>query len=283
MNREKILLIVVLGLLLLLGIVPMVSPGYEAGRTPSGGELAVDVPVVEDFEDLPEIKLLRKLLVDWEQMMTAVPPSGRTILVAHSDLLPVEPAQLDHPAAMRTPVVLPPLSRFPTVGYYRRFRVAGVPPVTGGPAVTEEEFPEEGAEDGAGEEEALDEEEFAGIDAGIVLQAYIPDSGAVLEDLGAWSHRRHERAGGTIKVRLVKGANLAMEAVEAELEGWPQAPFTTKDARYAAESGSTNEARQWLVRACDRLDVITGLLRQSRHRIDRDDLLSAAIDREIGQ
>ena len=73
----------------------------------------------------------------------------------------------------------------------------------------------------------LDEAEFADLDAGIVLQAYIPDSVAVLEDLVAW--------GRPIKVRIVKGANLAMERVEAELRGWPQAPYTTKaevDANY---------------------------------------------------
>jgi RHH-type proline utilization regulon transcriptional repressor/proline dehydrogenase/delta 1-pyrroline-5-carboxylate dehydrogenase len=50
----------------------------------------------------------------------------------------------------------------------------------------------------------------------------------VLAELGDWARRRHERAGGTIRIRLVKGANLAMEAVEAELEGWPQAPYSTK-------------------------------------------------------
>ena len=32
-----------------------------------------------------------------------------------------------------------------------------------------------------------------------------------------------------VKVRLVKGANLAMERVDAELHGWPAAPFATKD------------------------------------------------------
>ena len=35
-------------------------------------------------------------------------------------------------------------------------------------------------------------------------------------------------AGGTLKIRVVKGANLAMERVEAELHGWPQAPYPTK-------------------------------------------------------
>ena len=74
----------------------------------------------------------------------------------------------------------------------------------------------------------LDEDEFAAVDAGIVLQAYIPDSGAVLTELCDWAHRRHQQAGGTIKIRLVKGANLAMEAVEAEVQGWAQAPYATK-------------------------------------------------------
>ena len=73
------------------------------------------------------------------------------------------------------------------------------------------------------------------LDAGIVLQAYLPDSHAALEELCAWARDRHQRAGGRVKVRLVKGANLAMEVVEAELRGWPQAPFGTKadvDASY---------------------------------------------------
>jgi RHH-type proline utilization regulon transcriptional repressor/proline dehydrogenase/delta 1-pyrroline-5-carboxylate dehydrogenase len=73
------------------------------------------------------------------------------------------------------------------------------------------------------------------LDAGIVLQAYLPDSHAALDELCAWARTRHRRAGGTIKVRVVKGANLAMERVESELEGWPQAPFRTKaevDASY---------------------------------------------------
>ncbi|WP_420452231.1 bifunctional proline dehydrogenase/L-glutamate gamma-semialdehyde dehydrogenase [Ilumatobacter sp.] len=83
----------------------------------------------------------------------------------------------------------------------------------------------------------LDTDEFAGLDAGIVLQAYLPDSHAALERLGDWANRRHGRTGGTIKVRLVKGANLAMERVEAELHGWTAAPYATKadvDASYKA-------------------------------------------------
>lgn len=83
----------------------------------------------------------------------------------------------------------------------------------------------------------LDEPEFAGIDAGIVLQAYLPDSHEALERLGMWASARHGAHGGTVKVRLVKGANLAMESVEADLHGWVAAPYPTKadvDASYKA-------------------------------------------------
>ncbi|MFZ0388257.1 MAG: proline dehydrogenase family protein, partial [Solirubrobacteraceae bacterium] len=81
----------------------------------------------------------------------------------------------------------------------------------------------------------LDEERYGGLDAGIVLQAYIPDSFAALDELLPWARRRHDRWGGRIKIRIVKGANLAMEQVEAEVAGLPQAPFTDKagvDANY---------------------------------------------------
>jgi len=81
----------------------------------------------------------------------------------------------------------------------------------------------------------LDEEEFHDLRAGIVLQAYLPDSFGALRDLTSWARARRETGKGRIKVRLVKGANLAMERVTAELAGWPQAPFTSKaevDASY---------------------------------------------------
>jgi len=74
-----------------------------------------------------------------------------------------------------------------------------------------------------------------GLDAGIVLQAYLPDSFAVLQRIVEWANQRHGQGGGVVKVRLVKGANLAMERVEAEIHGWEQAPYATKvetDANY---------------------------------------------------
>lgn len=74
----------------------------------------------------------------------------------------------------------------------------------------------------------LDEHEFAALDAGVVLQAYLPDSHTAALDLCHWALRRHRRAGGRLKIRVVKGANLAMERVESELHGWAQAPYATK-------------------------------------------------------
>jgi RHH-type proline utilization regulon transcriptional repressor/proline dehydrogenase/delta 1-pyrroline-5-carboxylate dehydrogenase len=81
----------------------------------------------------------------------------------------------------------------------------------------------------------LDEPELAGLEAGIVLQAYLPDCHAALERLSAWAEARRARGGAGIRIRLVKGANLAMERVDAELHGFAQAPYATKadtDASY---------------------------------------------------
>ena len=81
----------------------------------------------------------------------------------------------------------------------------------------------------------LDEPEFMQLDAGIVLQAYLPDSWPVQKELNAWARDRKQRGGAGIKIRIVKGANLAMESVEAELHDWPCAVYPTKeevDANY---------------------------------------------------
>ena len=83
----------------------------------------------------------------------------------------------------------------------------------------------------------LDEPEFTGIDAGIVLQAYLPDAHAVAVELAEWASARRTHGGGRIKIRVVKGANLAMESVDAEVNGWSFAPYSTKaevDASYKA-------------------------------------------------
>lgn len=77
-------------------------------------------------------------------------------------------------------------------------------------------------------QEVLDEEEFFDLRAGIVLQAYLPDSFEVQKSLTEWAMARVDAGGAPIKLRIVKGANLAMEKVEAALHGWEQAPYLTK-------------------------------------------------------
>ncbi len=84
--------------------------------------------------------------------------------------------------------------------------------------------------------EVLSEPEFDHLSAGVVLQAYLPDSHGAFSELVDWAVERYARTGTPIKVRLVKGANLAVEHVEAELHGWRAAPYDTKadvDASYA--------------------------------------------------
>lgn len=74
----------------------------------------------------------------------------------------------------------------------------------------------------------LDEKEFEDYSAGIVLQGYLPDSFLIQQELTEWAMKRLANGGAPIKIRIVKGANLAMEQVEASLKGWPQAPYSEK-------------------------------------------------------
>ncbi|WP_285724595.1 bifunctional proline dehydrogenase/L-glutamate gamma-semialdehyde dehydrogenase [Psychromicrobium xiongbiense] len=74
----------------------------------------------------------------------------------------------------------------------------------------------------------LERPELHGFEAGIVLQAYLPDALGALQDLTAWASARLAEGGAPIKVRLVKGANLAMEKVDAALHGWELATVGSK-------------------------------------------------------
>ncbi|GAB2971970.1 proline dehydrogenase family protein [Nocardioides montaniterrae] len=74
----------------------------------------------------------------------------------------------------------------------------------------------------------LDREEMLGLEAGIVLQAYLPDAMGAMVRLQEWSAARRARGAAPIKVRLVKGANLPMERVQASLFGWPLATWGSK-------------------------------------------------------
>jgi RHH-type proline utilization regulon transcriptional repressor/proline dehydrogenase/delta 1-pyrroline-5-carboxylate dehydrogenase len=73
------------------------------------------------------------------------------------------------------------------------------------------------------------------VEAGIALQAYIPDSFATQQRITEWARRRKASGGAPVTIRIVKGANMEMERVEASLRGWPLATFSEKadtDANY---------------------------------------------------
>ncbi|MDI3331598.1 MAG: bifunctional proline dehydrogenase/L-glutamate gamma-semialdehyde dehydrogenase [Micrococcus sp.] len=74
----------------------------------------------------------------------------------------------------------------------------------------------------------LDTPQLRGLEAGIVLQAYLPDALDAMIRLQEWAARRVEAGGAPIKVRVVKGANLPMEHVQASLTGWPAATCESK-------------------------------------------------------
>ena len=76
----------------------------------------------------------------------------------------------------------------------------------------------------------LDKPQLKNLEAGIVVQAYLPDALGAVERLSEWSAQRVADGGAQIKVRLVKGANLALERVDAEMHGWPIATMASKQA-----------------------------------------------------
>ena len=74
----------------------------------------------------------------------------------------------------------------------------------------------------------LDRPEFKNFFAGMALQAYLPDSFGMLQEITAWARRRVDAGGSPVKVRVVKGANMEMELLESSLNGWPLAPYDNK-------------------------------------------------------
>jgi RHH-type proline utilization regulon transcriptional repressor/proline dehydrogenase/delta 1-pyrroline-5-carboxylate dehydrogenase len=90
----------------------------------------------------------------------------------------------------------------------------------------------------------LEKEEFKDFYAGIVLQAYLPDSHLWQKHLRDWAKQRVENGGSPIKFRLVKGANMEMEETESSQRHWEMVTYTDKSdtdsnykrmARYALQ------------------------------------------------
>ncbi|UPL10270.1 proline dehydrogenase family protein [Microbacterium sufflavum] len=97
----------------------------------------------------------------------------------------------------------------------------------------------------------LDQPGLEDLEAGIVLQAYLPDALGAMQRLQEWATARRAKGGAPIKVRVVKGANLAMEEVDATVHGWPLATYGTK------QDSDTNYKRvlDWAMTP-ERLDAV---------------------------
>jgi len=75
---------------------------------------------------------------------------------------------------------------------------------------------------------SLDQEEFNNHHAGMALQAYLPDSYHILQEITHWARKRVAAGGSPVKIRIVKGANMEMEQLESAIFDWPLAPFDNK-------------------------------------------------------
>ncbi len=83
--------------------------------------------------------------------------------------------------------------------------------------------------------QTLDEPDFNDYPAGIVLQAYLPESFDLQKKLTVWARQRIKNNKSPIRLRIVKGANMEMEQVESAIRNWPLAPYDNKldvDANY---------------------------------------------------
>ena len=83
--------------------------------------------------------------------------------------------------------------------------------------------------------EVLSLPQFKNYEAGIVVQAYLPDAWGFQTELLEFARKRVEEGGSPIKMRIVKGCNLDMENIVSDLRGWPNPVRPNKtevDANY---------------------------------------------------
>ena len=77
--------------------------------------------------------------------------------------------------------------------------------------------------------------QFKNYEAGIVVQAYLPDAWGFQSELLEFARKRVDEGGAPIKMRIVKGCNLDMENIVSDLRGWPNPVRKSKtevDANY---------------------------------------------------
>ncbi|MCL1867735.1 MAG: bifunctional proline dehydrogenase/L-glutamate gamma-semialdehyde dehydrogenase [Paludibacter sp.] len=70
--------------------------------------------------------------------------------------------------------------------------------------------------------------EFKELEAGIVVQAYLPDAWNFQTELLEFAKKRVANGGVPLKMRLVKGANLQMETIISSIKGWRNPVFDSK-------------------------------------------------------
>ena len=83
--------------------------------------------------------------------------------------------------------------------------------------------------------EVLSLPQFKNYEAGIVVQAYLPDAWDFQTELLEFAKARVADGGAPIKMRIVKGCNLDMENIVSDLRGWPnpvRPDKTEVDANY---------------------------------------------------
>lgn len=77
-------------------------------------------------------------------------------------------------------------------------------------------------------------EELPNLRLGLAVQAYLAESPLLITEVQRIAERRRAVGGAPLRVRLVKGANLAMERTQAEMRGWPNPVLPTKAATDAS-------------------------------------------------
>lgn len=118
---------------------------------------------------------------------------------------------------------------------------------------------------------------------GIVLQAYLPEALEAMKKINAFAATRLKSGGAPVKVRVVKGANLQMEQVDAELHDWPLAVLPSKQAT------DTNYKRvlEWALTRARTKSVRIGVAGHNlfdlafAHRLAEHRGVSAAVDFEM--
>jgi len=74
----------------------------------------------------------------------------------------------------------------------------------------------------------LSEPEFHNLSAGITLQAYFPESFEIQKKLIKWAKDRVSSSGAPVKIRIIKGTNLALEQLRSSLANLKQPTYTSK-------------------------------------------------------